>query len=63
MLRAIKSQELQPFIGGNILGWIKTKWGIILDDLTKIISAKIGSNWPNNLKSDDQMWIVNDVKE
>jgi hypothetical protein len=40
---------------------IKTKWGIIIEDLTNIMSAKIGFNWPSSSEEKIKMWNVKDL--
>jgi hypothetical protein len=40
---------------------IKTKWGIIIEDLTNIMSAKIGFNWPSSSEEKIKMWNAKDL--
>lgn len=38
----------------NVFCRIKTQWGIFVDNLINIISAKFGSSWPRSFRGEDQ---------
>ena len=49
----ISQSETRIALGGHICWWNGTKWRNFIEDLTSMLTAKIGSIWPSCFRGED----------